>query len=248
MSFPRFLCALAGLALLVLSVPGADKGAGQAVLDQAITAQGGQAALENTRVRVRRSSGTTLLAGQKVNLAEELTMDLPDRFRLVLDFSDQGIRRHIILAVDGERGWRSIDGKVVDLSKDDVAEFRDEVFVAWMGMLVPLKKGNFELRSLADVSLDGRPAAVLRVAAKGHADSQLSFDRRSGLLVRVERRARLAGVEVNRAYSYGEYRDFGGARMPAHEVQFINGRQQTELSVHSYRFPGHADDALFRKP
>lgn len=235
--------------LLGAGAPAADRDAALAVVNEAVTAQGGAEALEAGHVRVRQAAGVTTPKDQgPISFTEELTLDLPGRLRHVVDVSAQGVKRQVIQVLDRDHGWRSISGNVSDLARDDLEELQEEAFVAWIATLVPLRAPEFKLSLLPQTEIDGRPAAVVRVRTRGHPDSHLFFDRRSGLLVKIERQAPFVGVRVKRTYVYKDYRNFGSLRLPTREVQFIHADKWTELSIRSYRFPGHVDDSLFKKP
>jgi hypothetical protein len=226
----------------------ADRDAALAVVERAIKAHGGADALNKAQTAVRTSTGTMALFGKDLTFSDEMTWQLPDHFRLAIDVGTGQDRTHLTLVVNPDKGWQATGGMVVDLGPDRLAELREEAYVLWLTTLTPLQKSGFELTPLPDAQVGSRTAAVVQVANKGHADARLYFDKDSGLLIKVDRHAKEAGLMVDKEYLYSDHKDFDGVKLPAKLMELINGKRFTDLANVSYKFPRTVNDAVFGKP
>src|SRR5262249_25113206 len=127
-------------------------------------------------------------------------------------------------------------------------ELREEAYVQWLATLVPLKKDPFELAPVPEIKVDGKPAGGVKVSSKGHGDVKLYFDKASGLLVKIERPAREAGLQVDKEYVYSDHKTFDGVKLPTRSVELLNGKKFTQLSSAAYKFLDKPDASAFDKP
>jgi hypothetical protein len=242
------LATLLALGLAAGPLAAADRDAALAVVEQAIKAHGGADALTRAQTAVRTSTGTMFLFGKDLTFSDEMTWQLPDRFRLALDVGTGQDRTHLTMVVNPDKGWQMTGGMVMDLGPDRLEELRDEAYVLWLTTLTPLRKDGFELTPLPEAKAGSRSAAVVKVASKGHADVRLFFDKDTGLLIKAERRAREAGVMVDKEYLYSDHKDFDGVKLPTKLQELINGKRFTDLANVSYKFPRSVNDAVFARP
>jgi hypothetical protein len=243
-----------GLALAVglaaLSTTRADdRTEALAVLDQAIKARGGEAALAKAATMVRKAAGQMSVLGKDVPFADELTGQFPDRYRLEVDAAPPGAARFRLLVVlNGDKAWQSTGGAAGEQTAERVKELREEGYVQWLLTLVPLKKDDFGLSPLPEVKVNGQPAVGVKVTRKGHSDVKLYFDKDSHLLVRTERRASVAGTPVEKEEVYSAYKEFDGVKMPTKLVLYDGGKKFVEITSATYRFPSRLDDSTFNRP
>ena len=152
----------------------------------------------------------------------------------------------LVLVVTGDKGWQSASGTVTDIGKERVEELREEAYVLWLSTLLPFLKDNgFTLTPLPEAVVDGQPAAGVKVAHKGHGDVMLYFDKRSGLLVKTARRAKEAGLSLDKEYHYSAHKLFEGVYLPNKYVELVNGRKFVEVAEISYRFLRSIDESTF---
>jgi hypothetical protein len=235
------------LALLWAAAPPSawadDRAKALAVIEQAIKAHGGAEALNKMHKRSRSGEGAVLLDGEAPLKTEE-TVSLPDRCRANMDFG----RVRLVLVLNGDKGWVQNGGRTEALTKETLAERREELYVWWAMTLTPLLKDGFELKPLADAKVNDREAAVVKASRKDHADLRLFFDKKSGLLVKIARRANEAGVALNKEYLYSDHKDFDGAKMPGKEVITMNGSKLSEVKFTRCKALDRVEDKTFDKP
>ena len=219
-----------------------------AVIEQAVKAHGGEDALTRAQTAVRTSTGAIASpTGKDLPFKDEMSWKLPDRFRLSLEVGAEKTR--LVTVVTSDKGWQMTGGQVAELSAERLGELREEAYVLWLETLVPLKTDSaFELAPLPEAKVNGQPAAGVKVAHKGHTEASLYLDKQSGLLVKIARRAREAGLTVDKEYLFSDHKDFDGVKMPTKQQELLNGKRFTELTGISYKFPSSLDDSTFAKP
>jgi hypothetical protein len=242
---------LASGCLLVESpvTPADDRSAAKAVLDAAIRSHGGAAELAKTALVTRQARGVMSLFGQEVAFTDELVLQLPERIRWTLDAVGSGQKTRLLLIVNREKGWQSIGGSVVDIDKDRLAELHEEAYVMWLSFLLPfIKDDSFSVAPIPPGDVDGRPAAGVLVTPKGRPDAKLYFDKRSGLLVKIARRAKEAGLAVEKEYVYRAHKPFEGVQLPTKYLELTNGKKFVEVTAISYKFLRTVGDSTFARP
>jgi hypothetical protein len=236
-----------GVGLVVAAGPAraGDREAALEVIDRAIKAHGGAAGLAKVAVASHTESGVHLLGGKEVPFTSEVVHSLPERIRLEVLLDK---KFPFVSVVDGDKGWQRAGGMTFELSGPRVKEIREEAYVWWLATLAPLKQDVFQLAPVPDDRVDGQPAAGVKVSCRGHADTRLYFDKRSGLLVKIARRVPEAGVPVDKEYLYSDYKEFDGVKLPAKEVMTLNGKKGAERTVSAYKFLSRPDKNAFAKP
>jgi hypothetical protein len=221
-----------------------DREVALALLEKAIKAHGGEDALGRSRNLSRSGSGTMSLSGDQ-RFTEETLLALPDRIRLTVAL-DKGFKSTQV--VNGDKGWQVTAGAVLEMSPPKVAEVREETYVLWLTTLTPLLKDTFTLTPLPDGSVEGEPVAGIKVVAKGHPDVKLYFGKRTHLLVKIERRAREAGLQLDKTYIFGDYKDVDGVQLPVREILLLDGKKFSERTSATYKVLRYVDEAAFKRP
>jgi hypothetical protein len=234
-------------------------GAGQAVasdrddaleiLGQAIKAQGGEEALAKAAQLTRKGSGTLAVFDKDFAFTDELTVSLPERFRLSVDLMVEKQNVKAVLVINGEMGWRDNGGAVEELTKELLAELQEEAYAQWVSLLVPLAKDtDFNLAPLPKTKVNDRPAVGIKVTRKARPDISLYFDTENKLLVKVSRKGKEAGLDAFKEDYFSDYKEVDGVRLPFHILRMLDQKKFHDLKVASYKFLGKADDKVFSKP
>src|SRR5205085_4534287 len=114
----------------------------------------------------------------------------PDRFHFKIEMTIMGQAFTMLQAVQGDKGWMSLNGTVMDLPKEQVAEVREALHVHEVMRFVGLAGKDYKVSTLGESKVDNRPAVGVHVERKDRRDVNLFFDKESGLLVKTETRAR----------------------------------------------------------
>jgi hypothetical protein len=241
------------LAFLVLlgaqtRVAADDQATALALLDQAIRAHGGEQQLAKAQVVSSNVKGIMILFGKEMPFTAELTSELPHRFRMVLNLDPNDQKIQMTLVLNEDRGWRATGGTVAELAKEELDDLREERYVTWLASLLPLRDKAFSLAPLPEIQVNGQPALGIKVSRTGHGEAKLYFDKRSHLLVKVERRGREAGLSVEKEYLHFDHKNFEGVVLATKYIELTSGKKFAEVTTTSYRFPRRVEAQTFAKP
>jgi len=243
-----FALALSLPLLAPLPASAADADAARAIVNRAIEAHGDTAALAKTRNMVLKSKGEVASFGAPVSATCEETLQLPDRHRWAFEVEAGAQKIPILLAVNGDKGWRSSGGSVKVMSKLELQEQRERAYAAGLMTLLPLTEEGVTLKPLPEIKVGDAPAGGVLVSRKDRPDVKLYFDKKTHLLVRLERPGKDAGEDVTVAYVLSEPKVFDGVRMPTKRVELVNGKKVAEWEMTDCRFPARLDASRFEKP
>jgi hypothetical protein len=235
------------LAALVVaaSVRADDRETALAVIEQAIKAHGGADALARSANSIRSGKGTIAVEGKELAVTTDVVLSLPDKERVAVVVEKQ---LPITIVLNNDKGWKLTGGAAADLPKESLEDLRGEAYVWWLTTLVPLKKAPFELSPLPEIKVNNKPAVGVKVASKGRADAKLYFDKASGLLVKIERRAKEAGLEVYKEYFYSDHKELDGVKVPLREIHHVNGRKAFDVTLTAFKVLPKPDESAFGKP
>jgi len=240
------------LALLLTGVGplGADdRDAVRTVVAEAIKAHGGEDALAKLRAVVRKSAGQVTVSGKEVPFAEEHTAQLPERCRRETELRAGAQKLLVLVVVNGDKGWQSAGGAVIDVGAARLKELREDAYAQWLTTLLPLKTdASLRLAPLPEAKVNGEPALGVKVSSKGHADVNLYFEKKSRLLVKSERQASEGGDTVVKEETFSGYKEFDGVKLPTRVVQTVGGKKFSDTTEAAYKFPSKLEEATFGKP
>ncbi len=139
------------------------------------------------RAAETHTKGTLHLGDRDLPFTQDVFFELPGRLRevLYLDAGEQKVR--LTTVFDGEHGWMNDGRKTSELDARMLREVRESTHAAQAARLVPLLDRSVQFKALGDTTVAGKPAATIRISKPGLRDIELSFDRDSGLLVKVRR-------------------------------------------------------------
>src|SRR5437660_12750884 len=128
------------LCLAASPVDADDRDKASAVIDRAIQAHGGEAALTKAQLMTRSATGEMTLFDKAVPFKDEMAAQLPDRLRSFVDVGEGEQKVLVLLVINGDKGWQSAGGAVMELTKERLGELREEAYIMWLSTLAPLKK------------------------------------------------------------------------------------------------------------
>jgi hypothetical protein len=248
-----YKCLLASLSLTLLlnNLAAADGQAdARAILDKAIAAHGGEAALSKIVASRVKLKGTSYDGTEKSPLSPEWTAQGLDKMRAV-SFDDKG-NPDTIEVVNGKEGWIKEAGHDTDAMSEAQLKSRGEmIYVDWITWLAPLKGQEYKLSPLPEKTIADRKAVGILVHHGKHDDIKLYFDRESHILVSYERRFDNvdAGTVVDEHTIYSDYRTVHGTKQPFKMETYWGGVMSSEATATSFElFDKPLDDKLFAKP
>src|SRR5262249_4693897 len=137
---------------------------------------------------------------------------------------------------DGDKGWMKMGDNTMDISKEQVAEEKESLYVHEIARLYPLKNSECKLTSLGETKVGDRTAIGIKVEHKAHRPVSLYFDKQSGLLIKFERKAKdfmggQEGQEYTQESVYDNFKEVNGLKMPHKVTINRDGKKFVEEDV-----------------
>jgi RNA polymerase sigma factor (sigma-70 family) len=223
----------------------------RAIIARAMEAQGGETNL--ARQKIVRQKGTyrrfiDATEGKALVSWEQITQQ-PDRLKNVQKGEIDGRKVSMTVVLKGDRGWASMDGQVEEMDEKAIAGLKEELYADAVSSLLPLRGKDYRLSVLAETKVGGRPAVGVKVAAKGHPDVDLYFDKESGLLVKRERRVDDgAGGQVTQEEFFSDYKETDRVKLPRKLVTYADGKKIAEASITEVQILDKVEDKEFDRP
>ncbi|HET6323294.1 MAG TPA: hypothetical protein VFG04_01235 [Planctomycetaceae bacterium] len=229
----------------------ADGGkSGEAIVDKAIRALGGEAKLKEIKTYTSTSKGKLHLGGTENPFTSTETDDGLNRYRQVLDLELNGEKMKIVTVIDGEKGWGKAGEQGQELDKDKLANAkRANHMVAVSSNPLLLKEKGFKYEAAPDEKYEGKEAACLKVTGPDGKDFKILFDKQTGLPAAVIGTiANFTGEEVTQDLSYKEYKDFDGFKTPTKIAIKHNGAVVIDADVTEFKRVEKVDPKTFANP
>ncbi len=151
---------------------------------------------------------------------------------------------------NGDKGWINMMGNTDEMSQDQLAAEREDLYAAWVATLEPLKDAAFKLAPLGEIKVGDRPAVGVKVSHKDHKDVSLYFDKDKGLLLKVQRRTKdsMTGQEVDQETFYSDYKEDDGVQRSRKQKTKRDGNDFLEIEITESKRVERLDESTFAKP
>jgi outer membrane lipoprotein-sorting protein len=251
----KTLCLTAAV-VLGLAAAGAaradEKADARAVIEKAVKALGGEEKVAAKKAVTFKTKGKFYGLGDGIDYTGEFSVQPPDKIRMQIDSSANGMKFTLVIVFDGKQGWTKFNDQATEMDKDAVEETKESMYAGAVEALTPLLKDkDFELSMVGEVKVGGHETVGVRVAHKGHRDVNLFFDKKTGLLVKTERRVKdqmTGGQEVTEERLLDDYKETGGVKHPTKVVVKRDGKDYSDNEVTDYQTVEQLDDSVFAKP
>jgi hypothetical protein len=245
------LFALAGLALVWCNTAHADDVDAQKVIDKAIEAHGGADVLAKNKDKAAMAKGKMTI-NQMGGLEATLESFVGDKkFKHILDLTVMGTNINEIVCYDGKEMWIAINGKVaMSVTGKDLDPIKDAIHAEELAGLAMLKEKGLELSVIGESKLGEQDLIGIRVSKKDHKDVNLHFDKKSGLLTKVDYRNLdfLTREEVAEERILQEYKKQDGQMQPSRIIINRDGKKFIEMEISEIKLVDKLDDSVFTKP
>jgi hypothetical protein len=224
----------------------------KAVLDKAIKAQGGADNLRKYQAATMRMKGKIHgVVADALDISGETASQLPDRLRAEISITVMGMDFKVVQVLNGNKGWVTLNDKTMEMSKEQLEEARQQMYVSAAAHLVALRDKGYKLSPLGEAKVEGKDAVGLRVEHEGRRDVSLFFDKKTGLLLKTETRARdpmMGDKEFTAETFYGDYKEVDGVQV-AHKITVKrDGKPFVESENSDVKLAEKLDDSNFEKP
>jgi hypothetical protein len=230
---------------------GEDEAALRKLIARAIEAQGGEANLAKWSAVHYKGTGKFYgIGGEGLPVTIEATLQGANQQRFVVELkvADMGVK--LVKVVNGDKGWSKLNkDKTQAMTKEVLAEEREQMYGAWVATLLPLKGKGFKLAPLGEVKVDGHEAVGIRVSHAGHRDVRLFFDKKNHLLVKSEMTIKNvedgSNKEMIQEILYSDYKDVAGAKQAMKLSAKRDGKRYVEGEISEAQPKGKLDDSEF---
>lgn len=252
-----------GLAASFLAASGSCARAGgredaeaRAIIDKAVEAHGGADKLSRFKAVSAKWVGKHKVENMFYwDAVRVVTYEMPDKIRFEFEVENpKGGKFAFSRVVNGKKGWQGSERGTRDLKEAEVAQVVDELYAHWLASVVPLGDKGFEFSLVGNATVDGKDAVGVRVSCKGRPDVNLFFDKKTGLVVKSERRARDPGTneEYTAESIYRDHKAFQGVMWPTSRLDRRDGKDLEENSgrfeLSDYQAHDKLDEKSLAKP
>jgi hypothetical protein len=185
----------------------------RAVIDKAVQATGGEAALKQIHATQVKLKGT-LHEVDGATFTGTILAQLPDQFKWDLQLDVNGTPSTLVQVLNGKKGWLKDTDLDQEVPAATLAEWRHAGYVDYVATLVPLLSGTgFKLTANPAAKVRGRPATGVLVTSPGKPVVELYFDQTTGLLIKTSDRRMEGNPPKNVLWEqyYDDYRDVNPA-------------------------------------
>ncbi len=230
----RFLTmSTSALVLLALTLTGRAGDETTAIVDKAIAAHGLKGKEGKQNGFRAKNKGTIHVAGMDIDFTQDVAMQMPDKFKEALEMTIMGNKIPVTTTFNGKEGWIKVGDMDIPVEKEMLEEFKDIAYSMALSQGLFLKDKGIKLAPLGEVQVKGKPAVGIRVSKEGHKEVSFYFDKGTGLLAKMERRARdlQSMQEVTEERIITEYQDVGGRKVAKKAEMLRDGKPFLEAEV-----------------
>ena len=246
----KVLAGFIALTMGFVSVACADDAAdARKILDQAIEAHGGEAALGKFVAMYYKVKGTAFDGDTKTPISFEWFVQGDDKETAIS--YDENDKVTDVEVVNGKEGWTKDASRVTEPMSKEQIEFQQEmIYLNWATMFVPLKAKGFRLSLIGETEVAGRKAVGILISHDKHSPLKMYFDKETHLLAKYQRKFKDdAGKEVNEECVFSDYRTAQDTKQPFKGETSWDGVKANEFRIVEMKlYDKPLDEKLFAKP
>jgi hypothetical protein len=232
------------------ATPGYSQSDARQIVEAAVSAHGGADVLAKYPAAKVKVKGQYSVKGQDIDYSGESVYQLPDRLRSEVQLRVQGRPRTVVQILNGDRSAMVVGEFAQEIPEAQLQELRLSAYCQNLARLNPLLKDRrFNLTSVGQKPIDGKPAQGVRVSAAGQKDVVLYFDAASHLLVMLDRPGFDAnGAKVQQQEYYTDYRSANGLKYAVKNRVVQNGKPVLQSEVIDFTPLERVDSKEFAIP
>jgi hypothetical protein len=246
----RLVCGLLTPVVMVLvAAPTPAEDSTQAIIDKAIKAHGGTKKVNELKcLRTKTKGHLEALGG--LDFTQESASRLDGKFKEVVHLDVNGQAVTVTTVFNGKKAWLNVNGQAQNVDDKVLGEIKEAAALARFARLTLLKGKDYKLDSLGEVKVDGKSAVGIKASKKGQRDVSLWFDKKSGLLLKTERRMRdlMTSQELTEERVITEYQDVDGHKVAKKVSVRRDGNKYLDVEVTEFKIVDDIDDGEFTEP
>lgn len=248
----RFLGAL--LATALLSAQGlpahADDKDATAVLDKAIAALGGKEKLARAGTASWKGKGTITLGDNDNPIKTRTVVQGIDRHRAEFEGEFGGNDVKGVTVLVGDKGWRKFNDDAQDLDADALANEKRRAYLQLVPMtILPLRGKGFKIESVTEEKVGDKPAVAIKATGPDGKDFTLSFDKESGLPVKLVATVKgFNGEDFIQETTYADFKDFDGIKKATKVDSKRDGMKFVVYEITEFKVLDAVEPGTFDEP
>ena len=249
----RIVCASLVVGLVFVSVTRVrgDDDLVKGILEKAAKALGGEQKLAKADACVRKSKGTITLNGNDSQITVEATVQGLDRYRAEFQGEFNGNTVKGVTVVNGDKGWRKFGDNTMEMDAAALANEKRIIYLQVVAArITPLTGTGFKAEPAGEEKIGDKSAVVLKMTGPDGKDFTISFDKESGLPVKVVAAKMLGfqGQEYTQETTYSDYKDIDGIKRAMKVESKRDGQIFIKQQVSEYKVLDKVDPQTFNQP
>ncbi len=238
------------IAAALLFVPFVPARAGdddaKSAIEKGIKALGGEEKLAKVGAFLVKTKGTIVVNGNEMDMTSEATIKGLDHLRR--EFGNDQFHGVVVLA--GDKGWRKFGDNADEIDGNGAANEKRSIYLQVIPVtLMPLKGNGFKVEPAGEEKVGDKPAVVLKVTCPDSKDFKISFDKESGLPVKlVAKVVGFQGEEFTLETAYSDYKDFGGIKKATKIQSKRDGEKFQDIEVTEFKVLDKVEPDTFSEP
>jgi hypothetical protein len=218
----------------------------QAIIDKAIKAHGIKKEKKDKAVQVKSKGTIELLGGIKFTKTISIQ---GNKIKDEVEGEAMGQAFTQKVVYNGKEAWLTVNGEEIKL--DGLADaIKEAMYVEKVTSELFLKDKAIKLSALGEAKVNGQDAVGVKVSKKGHKDVNLYFDKKTGLVAKVEYRTKdfTTKKEVTEERIITEYQTIKGKKVAKKVLVNRDGKKYITATVTEIKTFDKFDDSEFAKP
>jgi hypothetical protein len=222
-------------------------------IEKSIKALGGRENLAKFKGWTMKVKGKATTQGMTLDMTMELMVQEPDKSKVTMDMDIMGQKINVIVVTTGDKGWQriSITNQTDDISKEQMAEYKEQAYAHRVEALTCLNEKQFKLTPLGDSKIGDADVVGIKVSSEGHRDVSLYFDKKTNLLAKTEtnsKDAALGDKEFAQETFYSDYKEVQGIKHSSKLLIKRDGMEFMNGEITEWTPSEKLEDGLFVKP
>jgi hypothetical protein len=157
------------------------------------------------------------------------------------------------MVVAGDKGWIKAEKETTEMTKEQLAGEKQNLYGGWVGSLLPLNDKAFTFTLLPEIKIDDKPTVGVKVSQKGRPDVSLYFDKATSLLAKIEQTVvsmdpKDKDKEVKQETFLSDYKDVDGYKTATKVVVKRGGKLFVEATISDLKPVEKFDEKVFARP
>ncbi len=220
------------------------------ILDKAIKALGGEEKLSMIKAATWKAKGKINFGGNENEFTSQSTVQGADHYRSEFEGEFGGNKVKGVVVLAGDKGWRKFGEMGSELDKDALANEKRSLYLQMIpATLLVLKEKAYKVEAAGEEKVGDKPAVAIKVMTPDGKDFKLSFDKESGLPVKlVAKVIGFMGDEFTQETTYRDYKDFEGIKKATKIESKRDGEKFVEVEITEFKLLDKVDPKTFTEP